>query len=107
MNIPLIYIGSVSYGGPADMLLPSTRCTTIPKSRPNESSTSTRRSLPRYPDRQDREERRYNPFQVRVPRDLHSFGNYQVVGFGRRNWLVKTAIMSTPNNRGNTSRAAL
>jgi len=53
MNIPLHNIGSVSYGGPADTLLPSTRCATIPKSRPNESSTSTRRSLPRYPDRQD------------------------------------------------------
>lgn len=107
MNIPLHNIGSVSYGGPADTLLPSTRCATIPKSRPNESSTSTRRSLPRYPDRQDCEERRYNPFPVPGSRDLHSSGIYKVDGFGRRNWLVKTAITSNPNNRGNTSRAAL
>jgi len=66
MKFTLDYRSFISDRNPVVTMQPSTRGATIPKSRDNESSTSTRRSLTRYPLCRLHEERLHNPFPARA-----------------------------------------
>ena len=106
MKFPLDYRDFISDSSPVITMPLSTRWQLYQ----SPARTSHRRLLatPRSVIRPCRlhEERLHNPFPAWLPRYHRSSGIYRADGFGRCNWLVKTATMSKPNNRGNTTRAA-